>query len=49
LKFLENIDILRKHSKFITEIIDTVNSGLDCISDPNSKVALIYMLGEYGK
>lgn len=31
------------------DIIEIVNQTLDCITDPASKVALIFILGEYGK
>lgn len=39
-------DILRKDPKHVRESLEIIQS--DCITDANSKIALIYILGQYG-
>ena len=33
----------------IIDVIEVVNQSLECITDPSSKAALIFILGEWGR
>lgn len=43
------LDILRKHPGYFNEIGEVLLQAIDYITEPESKVAMIWILGEFGE
>lgn len=43
------IDILRKYPSEYKEIIQVINNALDSITEEDSKIALVWILGDFGE
>lgn len=42
-------DILRKFDNMVEMILPQLPSDFDCVTDPEGKAALLWILGEYGE